>query len=171
MADIILSHPQSVRSQQMNRELTGLDRTQGTTASPPLLRYPWNRTSPAAFYPTSLDLQHDRVVLHDHPNDPLSGLDIVVVSNHLCAQVEGRFERFIRVCSRGLHRPRETSPRTIISISAFVVSLNTGVSMRITPLPSRVSSSASWTVSVQDSSSLPTCRAEPLARLIKGVVG
>ena len=53
-----------------------------------------------------------------------------------------------------------------ISVSLFVVSLNPGVSMKVTTLPSRVKSSASWTSAVHGSKPIPTGRFEPLARLI-----
>ena len=35
------------------------------------------------------------MVLHDHPNDIVGGLDGVVMASHLCALVNGRFEKFI----------------------------------------------------------------------------
>ena len=53
-----------------------------------------------------------------------------------------------------------------MSVSLFVVSSNPGVSMRVTALPSRVNSSATWTSAVHDSKSIPVFRFEPLARLI-----
>jgi len=52
------------------------------------------------------------------------------------------------------------------SVSLFVVSSNPGVSMSTTRLPSSVNSFASWTSSVHDSRLSPTCRFEPLARLM-----
>ena len=52
------------------------------------------------------------------------------------------------------------------SVSLLEVSSNPGVSMRITFLPSRVNSSASWTSAVHDSKLIPTRRFERLARLI-----
>ena len=53
-----------------------------------------------------------------------------------------------------------------ISVSLFVVSSNPGVSMRMTLRPSRLNRSASVTSAVHDSSSFPTRRPEPLARLM-----
>ena len=53
-----------------------------------------------------------------------------------------------------------------ISVSLFEVLSNPGVSMRTTVRPSRVNSFESWTLSVHDSKPTPTCRFEPLARLI-----
>ena len=41
-----------------------------------------------------LDLQHGRLVLHDPPNDIVSGFGDVVMSNHLRALIERRFEKF-----------------------------------------------------------------------------
>ena len=53
-----------------------------------------------------------------------------------------------------------------ISVSVFEVSSNPGVSMRVTGLPSRRNLSVTWTSAVHDSSSIPTRKFEPLARLI-----
>lgn len=53
-----------------------------------------------------------------------------------------------------------------ISVSLFEVSSNPGVSMRITLLPSRVNSSASWTSAVHDTKLSPIRRFERLARFI-----
>ena len=53
-----------------------------------------------------------------------------------------------------------------ISASLSGVSLNPRVSMRVTTLPSRVSSSVTWTSAVHDSKSIPTRRFEPLVQLI-----
>ena len=53
-----------------------------------------------------------------------------------------------------------------ISVSLFKVPSDTGVSMRIAALPSRVSSSATWTSAVGDSEPVSVCRLEPDARLI-----
>ena len=52
------------------------------------------------------------------------------------------------------------------SVSIFEVSSNPGVSMRVTALPLRVNSSASWTSTVHDSNPIPIGRFEPVARLI-----
>ena len=51
------------------------------------------------------------------------------------------------------------------SVSLLEVSSNPGVSMRMTPLPSRVNISARWTSAVHDSNFTPTRRLERLARL------
>ena len=51
------------------------------------------------------------------------------------------------------------------SVSLLEVSSNPGVSMRTTPLPSRVNRSARWTSVVHDSRFIPTRRLERLARL------
>ena len=53
-----------------------------------------------------------------------------------------------------------------ISVSLFEVSSKPGVSMRITLLPSRMNSSASWTSAVHDSKFIPIRRFERLARLM-----
>ena len=53
-----------------------------------------------------------------------------------------------------------------ISVSLFVVSLNPGVSIRVTLLPSSVNLSATWASVVHGSKSIPTRKFERLARLI-----
>ena len=53
-----------------------------------------------------------------------------------------------------------------VSVALFVVSSNPGVSTRVTVLPSRVNSSATWTSAVHDINPIPVRRFEPLARLI-----
>ena len=44
----------------------------------------------------SLDLQCKRAVLDDLPNDVVGGFGGVVMTSHLCTQVENQFERFTR---------------------------------------------------------------------------
>ena len=43
----------------------------------------------------SLNLQHDWPVHHDPPNDIVSGLDGVVMPDHLCTLEDGHFEKTI----------------------------------------------------------------------------
>ena len=186
------------------------------------------------------------MVVHDPPNNVVSGFDGVVIGDHSCALVEGRSEkstgefllasftdvvgglsprvgdeknvlqsRFtteFAVCDEtpsgdpteqivgdvvDEDDPGECGPfpisveklspqdRGAINADAcsthvvamndatmfktsvsLLVSSNPGVSMRITALPSRVNSSATWISVVHESKPVPICRREPLARLI-----
>ena len=63
-------------------------------------------------------------------------------------------------------RKRAISFKTSVLVFEFEVSSNPGVSMRVTTLPSRVNSSASWNSVVHACRPVPTRRFEPLARLI-----